>query len=271
MNQVRLIFDRKRQSFLKSRAISLHQDKKSYFLHEEIESILLERLAYSRYKFPKVLLTAPVSQHFIKNLLSQGHGKSCFVELYPGIISPFQQKKGTCPVIGDEENLPFLEKSFNLVISFLGLHQLNDVMGTLTRSHSLLDREGLYLSAFFGGETLLELRESLLSAEIEMTNGASPRVHPMITPEDAMMLFNNAGFKWPVIDHEKINIIYPSLSSLLKEIKSIGESISLIERTRKPLSRLILKRAETIYQGTFGTAEGKLKATVDVIFLTGWT
>ena len=93
----------------------------------------------------------------------------------------------------------------------------------------------------------------------------------MITLEDAMMLFNYAGFKWPVIDHEKINIIYPSLPSLLKEIKSIGESISLIERTRKPLSRLILKRAETIYQRTFGTAEGKLKATVDVIFLTGWT
>lgn len=275
MNQARLIFDRNRQRLLRSRAAPREGSQNPYFLHNEIETILLERLACIRCNFPKVLLTTPVSRQFITTLLSQGHGDGYLIECYPvslGVASSRQKGVSVYKVVGDEETLPFMRKTFDLVVSFLNLHQLNDVPEVLMNSQALLKPGGLYLAAFFGGDTLCELREAFLRAELEMNGGAFPRVHPMITPEEATRLFDRAGFKSPVIDHQKFTLLYPSLRSLLKEIKRVGEGNSLIERSTKPLSRSLLRRVEDIFHDmvAFRATEGHLCSTVDVVFLTGW-
>ncbi|MBL9029521.1 MAG: methyltransferase domain-containing protein [Caedimonas sp.] len=275
MNQARLIFDRKRQRLLRSRAAPREGSQNPYFLHNEIESILLERLACIRCNFPRVLLTTPVSRRFVRALLSQGHGDKYLIECNSVSLdtASSRQKGGSVyRVAGDEEALPFVRKTFDLIVSFLNLHQLNDVPEVLMNSKELLKPEGLYLAAFFGGDTLCELREAFLRSELEMSGGAFPRVHPMITPEEATRLFDRAGFKLPVIDHQKFTLLYPSLMSLLKEIKRVGEGNSLIERSTKPLSRSLLRRVEDIFHDmvAFRATEGYLRSTVDVVFLTGW-
>ncbi len=267
-------FDRKRQLIFKSRLFPRDHPQGPYFLHDEVEAILLDRLSYVRPKFSRVLLTGVVSQNFVKGLLALDHGKDILVQLVPCVL-PFysthnNQEVSLYKVVGDEESLPFSPGSFDLIISCLTLHQLNKVFETLRGSYTLLRADGLYLAAFWGGETLHELRQSFLRAEIEITGGAALRVHPMIKPEDATALFNRSGFKSAVIDYEKFTIIYPCLNPLLKEIKKMGEGNSVAQELPKYLSRSILKRAEEIYRQLFGDQQGDLTATVEAIFLSGW-
>lgn len=166
--------------------------------------------------------------------------------------------------------LPFKEESFDLILSCLQGHWVNDLPGLLKAIYACLQGEGLFLGALWGGQTLFELRESLMQAELALTGGASPRVAPMLHPADAPSLLGRGGFFMPVVDTDIITVTYPSLVSLMKDLRGMGETNKLYDRPKGLTSRTLFEKTEEIYRETFPRSDRKISATFEVIFLTGW-
>jgi SAM-dependent methyltransferase len=168
-----------------------------------------------------------------------------------------------------EEPFALPKASFDLIISCLQAHWINNLPDLLKGIHSALKNEGLFLGALFGGNTLIELRESLLQAELELKGGAAARIAPMLHPADAPSLLSQSSFFMPVVDTEKITVTYPSLTHLMKDLRGMGETNKLFERPKGMASRHLFKKAEDLYVKKYN-ASGLLPATFEVIYLTGW-
>ncbi|MBX9621714.1 MAG: class I SAM-dependent methyltransferase [Alphaproteobacteria bacterium] len=161
------------------------------------------------------------------------------------------------------------EHSFDLIISCLQAHWVNNLPGLLKGIRSALKNEGLFLGSLFGGNTLIELRESLLQAELELKGGAAARIAPMLHPADAPSLLSQSSFFMPVVDRETITVSYPSLTHLMKDLRGMGETNKLFERLKGMTSRRLFKKAEDLYAKKYAV-NSLLPATFEVIYLTGW-
>lgn len=176
-------------------------------------------------------------------------------------------------IVADEEVLALEAGSFDLAIAVLSLQYVNDLPGTLTRIHSLLRPDGLFVGVLLGGSTLTELRQVMLSAEAEVAGGASPRVIPFVDVRDAGSLLQRAGFALPVTDTETLTVSYASALDLMRELKAMGATNVLHERSRVPVTRGMLLRAAEIYAERFPADDGpgRVRATFELITLTGWS
>jgi NADH dehydrogenase [ubiquinone] 1 alpha subcomplex assembly factor 5 len=170
----------------------------------------------------------------------------------------------------DEEALPFAEQSLDLVVSGLALHFVNDLPGTLIQIRRALKPDGLLLAALLGGATLTELRTAFLTAEEELEGGASPRVAPFADVRDLGGLLQRAGFALPVADSDTVTVTYREPLALMLELRAMGSSNALTERSRRPLRRATLARAIEIYRERFGLPDGRVPATFEIVTLTGW-
>ncbi|PYE42065.1 hypothetical protein DFI02_108197 [Rhizobium sp. PP-F2F-G20b] len=168
------------------------------------------------------------------------------------------------------ETVPVAPASTNLVVSPLSLHLTNDTPGVFIQVRRALAPDGLFLAAIPGNGTLQELREVLLAAESEITGGASPRVIPFADVRDIGALLQRAGFALPVTDTETYTVRYASLFALMKDLRAMGMTNTLIARSRKPLSRAVFLRAAELYAERFADPDGRIRATFSVIYLSGW-
>jgi SAM-dependent methyltransferase len=173
-------------------------------------------------------------------------------------------------VVADEERLPFRDESLDLVVSLLSLHWTNDLVGALVQIRRTLKPDGLFIGAFLGGGTLTELRQSLLEAEEEVTGGAGPRVSPFADALDAAGLLQRAGFALPVSDVDRVTVRYDHPLKLMADLRAMGETNVLLDRSRRPLSRRTLGRAFEIYRERFGDKDGRLPASFEIVSATGW-
>ncbi|CAN5310243.1 methyltransferase domain-containing protein [soil metagenome] len=173
-------------------------------------------------------------------------------------------------VLIDEERLPFGDETLDLAVSTLALHWTNDLVGTLIQIRRALRPDGLFVGALFGGATLTELRQALLAAEDEISGGASFRVSPFADTVDAAGLLQRAGFALPVADKDRVKVRYAHPLALLKDLRAMGETSVLLDRSRKPLPRKVLFRAMELYQERFAEPDGKIPATFEIITVTGW-
>jgi SAM-dependent methyltransferase len=178
---------------------------------------------------------------------------------------------GAPDVVADPEWLPLAAASVDLVVSALALHWTDDLPGALAQIRAALKPDGLFLAALLGGETLTELRQSLAQAESEVTGGASPRVSPFAELRTAGALLQRAGFALPVIDADKHTVRYDTALHLMRDLRAMGATNVLRERDRKPLHRQVLIRAAAIYAERFSDPDGRIRATFEVISLSGWT
>lgn len=169
----------------------------------------------------------------------------------------------------DEERLAFAPESLDLVVSSLALHWANDLPGVMIQIRRALKPDGLFVGAIFGGETLHELRASLLAAEAELSAGAGLRVLPMADAFDAAGLLQRTGFALPVADVDRVTVRYRHPLKLIGDLRAMGESAALNERPG-PLTRGVLARACEIYTERFAGPDGKVPATFDILTLTGW-
>jgi SAM-dependent methyltransferase len=176
----------------------------------------------------------------------------------------------TPSLIADDDALPFAPASFDLAVSVLSLHAVNDLPGALTQIRQALKPDGLFVAALFGGETLRELRMAFASAEAETLGGASPRVAPFADVRDLGGLLQRAGFALPVADVERTIVRYRDLSRLFSDLRALGESNALAGRSASFLPRRMLQRLAREYADRFADAEGRYAATFDVVFVTGW-
>jgi SAM-dependent methyltransferase len=173
-------------------------------------------------------------------------------------------------LVCDEEAPPFRPASFDLIVSALSLHWVNDLPGTLTHLRRLLRPGGLFLATLPGPQTLRELREALTEAELFCHGGAGLRIAPFVEVRDAGNLLVRAGFAAPVADSEFLTLTYPDFFSLLREIRAMGESNALVRRTHAGLTREVLLHAAALYEQRYAEPDGTLRATVEFITLTGW-
>jgi SAM-dependent methyltransferase len=174
-------------------------------------------------------------------------------------------------VTADEEALPFAPESFDLAVSLMALQGVNDLPGALLQLRRALKPDGLFLACLMGGQSLTELRTSLTAAEIELTGGASPRVAPFADLRDLGGLLQRAGFALPVTDNDQLTVRYSSIFGLLADLRGMGATNVLAERSRRPLTRTILVRAAAIYAERFSDPDGRLRATFDLVWLSGWS
>jgi SAM-dependent methyltransferase len=173
-------------------------------------------------------------------------------------------------VIADEEALPFGDGTLDLVVSALALHHVNDLPGALIQIRRALKPDGLFIAALFGGETLTELRQAFAAAESEIEGGASPRVAPFADLRELGALLQRAGFALPVTDVDRVTVRYDSLFNLMDDLRRMGATNALADRRRTPLRRTTLHRAAEIYARDFADVDGRVRATFDIVWVSGW-
>lgn len=174
-------------------------------------------------------------------------------------------------VAADEELLPLADGTLDLILSGLSLQSVNDLPGVLSQARRALRADGLLLAALLGGRTLHELRDALLTAEAEVTGGASPRVAPMVDVRAAGGLLQRAGFALPVVDSDVITVTYRNALALMRDLRGMGLGNALAARRRGPTPRSVLFRAAAVYGERHGNGDGRVTATFEVVFLHGWS
>jgi len=173
-------------------------------------------------------------------------------------------------IVADEEALPLRDGALDLVVSALALQFVNDLPGALVQIRRALKPDGLFLAALLGGDTLGELRQAFAAAESEVEGGVSPRVAPFADVREMGALLQRAGFALPVTDVERLTVRYSSPFILMGELRRMGAANALAERRRTPLRRATLQRMAEIYAQRFADPDGKIRATFEVIWLSGW-
>ncbi len=260
-----LVFDR---AVLRQRRERAARDwDQRAFLKREIASRLVERLDDVRRAFPKALDLGSHGDE-IATALGGRTAIGCLVRADLG--QGFARRAKGPAVVADEELLPFAPQSFDLVVSAMDLHWVNDLPGTLVQIRRILKPDGLLLGALLGGATLWQLRQALAAAESEVEGGLSPRVSPFAGLADAAGLLQRAGFALPVVDSETIEVEYENALALMRDLAGMGESNLVMERRRGLARRTTLMRAAQIYGERFAVASGRVLASFEVLFLHGW-
>jgi len=172
--------------------------------------------------------------------------------------------------VGDIERLGLADGRFDLAVSLLALQTVNDLPGALIQMRRALAPDGLLVVALLGGDTLNELRQSLTLAESEVLGGASPRVAPFVELRALGGLAQRAGLALPVVDLDRVPVRYGDVLALMRDLRAFGGANALADRSRRPLRREVLARAASAYAEAFADPDGRLRATFDIVWLSGW-
>ena len=265
MNRDFEIFDR--------RAVRAHRDRAAdglgdyNFLFRAAAEGLAQRLADIKRNFGYVL-DLGCHDGFLADILEPEHGAGLLVQcdLSEAMVSGAPGRRAAA----DEELLPFRPASFDLVVSCLTLHWVNDLPGSLVQARQALKPDGLFLAVMLGGGTLRELRSALLAADTELSGGAGPRISPFADVRDAGDLLGRAGFALPVADTSILTVSYADPFKLLSDLRGMGESNSVAARRRSFTRRGVFPRAAELYREMYGDAAGRVPATFEMITLTAW-
>ncbi len=223
------------------------------FLHAEAAEGVADRLSFVTRDFTRAALVwpgAPVWRETLEAAPSVGT-----VEEVP---------------LSADETLGLEEGAYDLAVLGLTLHWANDPVGALIQMRRALKPDGLMLAATLGGGTLQELRAAFAEAEIAEEGGMSPRVAPMGEIRDLGGLLQRAGYAMPVADGERIEASYADPLALMRELRAMGETNALASRRRGLLRRATLMRACALYAEHYGTGDGRVRASFEIVFLTGW-
>ncbi len=237
------------------------------FLFAEVTERLMERLDIVKRVFPCVL-DLGCAHGQLSEKLKKRQGTAYVV----GADSSFSlAKKNANGIVADAEMLPFKVSSFDAIVSNLDLHWVNDLPGALIQIRQILKPDGLFLAAMLGGESLKELRQSMMEAEVQVTGGASPRVSPFADLRDMGGLMQRAGFALPVVDSDVITVDYSHPLKLMQDLRGMGASNATYNRLLKPTRRAVIMEAANIYQKKFSNDNQSVSATFQVIYMIGWS
>jgi SAM-dependent methyltransferase len=254
------LFDRRlrRQRAARSGAAFAKHD----FLHDFAAGLVAERLG-------------DVSRNFARGCIWGDRGRQILNRLSPGkigaVVHADSYSTSQLAVVADAEQSPFADGVFDLVVSLLDLHAVNDPIGALIQIRKSLVPDGLFIGVMFGAETLNELRSALGDAEIEGDGGLSPRVFPFADVRDAGSLLQRAGLALPVADVDRLMVKYAHPLKLLLDLRGSGETNILNGRRRQFLKKSLLTRALNRYVTNSGSEDGFCKATFSFVTLTGWS
>nr|WP_244406144.1 methyltransferase domain-containing protein [Methylocella silvestris] len=255
------IFDR---ALLRRRFLRAARSGFEDFLLQAVIDGVCERLTLVMRPFPTAADIGTPSPELARRLAGEGRVVTR--------MAPIAAALGGCGLrlVGDEEALPFQEASFDLAVSALNLQSVNDLPGALIQIRRALKADGLFLGCLLGGRTLHELRSALAVAETEVSGGTSPRVAPFADVRDMGGLLQRAGFALPVADSETTIVRYRDLFALMADLRAMGATNALVARRRLLARRALFHRAAEIYAERFSDADGRIRATFDLVFISGW-
>lgn len=258
------IFDR---PLLRARQRRARMAGAATFLLDHVAAELAERLAAVLRTFD-VAVDLGTPTDAVRRAIAPGGKVATLIAAEPSAVrgdSRFPQ------VAADEEALPFADASLDLVVSALALQWVNDLPGTLIQIRRALRPDGLLLAALLAGDSLMELREAFAAAESEIEGGLSPRVAPFADLRELGALMQRAGFALPVVDSDRLTVRYESAFALMRDLRAMGATNVLTERRRMPLKRATLLRMASIYAERFADADGRVRATFEIAWLSGWS
>ena len=269
MSQDYSVFDRKLLRLRRDRAAAKLDD--AGFLFRETAGRLGERLSETTRQFDLGVDIGCHGGEVAETLIGSSQVKHLVqCDLSPAMAKRAEKHTQKPTIAADEEFLPFANARLDLVISNLALHWANDLPGVLLQIRKALRPDGLFLGCLLGGETLRELRQCLMEAELAQAGGASPRVSPFADIRDMGGLMQRAGFALPMVDADTITVDYPHAGKLMRDLSNMGESNCVEKRKIGPLNRSVLGHAAALYQDRFARNDGRITATFQAIFLTGW-
>ena len=262
MSQAPIVFDRMLTRARRRRAAALGPVT---FLIERAAADIAERLALVLRRFALAVdLGTPTDA--VRRALAGHVGTMVAVDAIPEHLAGHEGWR----ITADEEALPFADASLDLVVSALALQFVNDLPGTLVQIRRALKPDGLLLAGLIGGDSLTELRQSFAAAEAEIEGGVSPRVVPFADLRDLGALLQRAGFALPVTDIERVTVRYASPFALMHDLRRMGATNALTERRRRPLRRATLMRMAAIYAERFADPDGRVRASFEIVWLSGW-
>ncbi len=238
------------------------------FLLADTAAELAERLSWVKRDFPRAL-DLGCHHGAAGRLAAAAKGVETLVSC--DLSAALLARADGLRAVADEEALPFADAAFDLVLSNLSLHWVNDLPGALIQIRRALKPDGFFIAAMAGGDTLKELRQCLFDAELAVTGGAAPRLSPFAGVSDAGQLLRRAGFALPVADAETVTITYPDLFKLLADLRGMGETSALTARPRRPLRRAVLLETARLYAERHAEPDGRLPATIQILHLAGWS
>jgi SAM-dependent methyltransferase len=249
-NAAPILFDR---ALLRARRSSAEKRGAATFLLDRVAEDMAERLHAVLRAFAVCAdIGTPGDQ--VRSALARRVGELASVDLPDSETEPLSLAPG----------------SIDLAVSALALHFVNDLPGVLAQIRRAVKPDGLLLAAMIGGDTLTELRQSFAAAEAELEGGISPRVALFADLRDVGALLQRAGFALPVTDVERIVVRYDNALALMQDLRRMGATNVLVERRRVPTRRATLLRMAQIYSERFADPDGRIRATFDVIWLSGW-
>ncbi|MEM9105801.1 MAG: methyltransferase domain-containing protein, partial [Pseudomonadota bacterium] len=230
---------------------------------------LVERLAAVEREFDTAIALQAGHALLSERLnASSKTGRVVRIEQHACLFSPASARIEN--LVSELHLLPLADESVGLVVAPSYMHMTDDLPGLLVQINRALLPDGLLLAAIPGAGTLSELRDVLLSAEAEKTGGASPRVVPFAEMPDCGALLQRTGFALPVIDTETHVVRYDDMFALMRDLRHMGMANPLRARSRVPVSRDFFLRAAEIYADRYSDEDGRIRATFNFIYLSGW-
>jgi SAM-dependent methyltransferase len=245
-----VLFDR---ALLRVRQLRAEQQGPAVFLLDRVAEEMAERLHAVLREFAHAADIGTAGDR-VRNALAGRVGEIAHVDLPDS----------------ESEPLPLTPASIDLAVSALALQFVHDLPGVLAQIRRALKPDGLLLAAMAGGDTLTELRQAFAAAEAELEGGISPRVAPFADLRDVGALLQRAGFALPVTDVDRVVVRYDNAFALMRDLRRMGATNVLMERRRAPTRRATLLRMAEIYSDRFADPDGRIRATFDVIWLSGW-
>lgn len=255
------VFDKKAIASFRQRALAQGKDGADFLL-AHVAKEMADRLSFIDRKFESAAVTSG-NQVFLDTSFLAGtrHEGTAFVHEDPNRRDW---------ISASEEALPTALTNLDLALSFLTLHETDDTPGALVQIRKSLKPDGLFMGVMPAGDTLHELRECLLAAEVEITGGASPRVYPFADVRVAGSLLQRAGFALPVVDSETLTVRYKDMFALMRDLRSMGASNALLARSKRPATKELFLRANALYSKRHGAPDGRISATFTFVWMSGW-
>ncbi len=282
MSETPIVFNRR--AVRRNRDRAARHPGRHDFLPAEVAERLLDRLDDVKRDFP-LALDLGCRTGFLAGLLAARSDRRGQVgtliqcDLSESMVRAARTAHPGPALAADEEAIPFADGTFDLILSSLALHWVNDLPGTLMQIRRALKPDGLFLAALFGGETLKELRAALIEADLAQSGGASPRVSPFAQVRDLGQLLQRAGFALPVVDADTIAVAYAEPARLLADLRGMGEANAVAAR-RKSFSRRAMFAAAAENHRRMAAAPApapadddgvrRAPATFQVVYLTAW-
>src|SRR5882724_11120149 len=238
-------------------------------------ALLARRLARTRREGAVTFLHDRAAEDMVDRLQAVSRSFSAAADVWTpggGLADALRGRVGLVDTIefSETESLGLPPESLDLAVSVLALQFVNDLPGVLAQIRRALKGDGLLLAAMLGGDTLTELRQSFAAAEAECEGGVSPRVAPFADLRDIGALLQRAGFALPVTDVDRVVVRYAGAFALMADLRRMGATNVLRERRRTPTRRATMLRMAQIYAERFADPDGRIRATFDVIWLSGW-